>query len=370
MTTQSASRGASPSPRLDPRSAIRRVSLDKLRIEDAASFRHVALYGDLAALVSKHGVRFRVLPPSAASWDRAVFLNLTFWGAVEGGDVLVEDVIPADVVTHVAWHTLAAAALVEPGATPSSDALFLGEAIASAFDIYLVGRLVGHAPASTFLETQVPAMADCAAASGLDDDAFDALIAEVAADPERAFEDLRALLFDVTRALVRCSGVDEAHTVLAGFEGHRFASLLHRHELSNWVLYARAYAADRGAPEDDARAVTLDRALRTSPDALGWLTKNWVDAAVSGELPRAVSAAIPALSAALCLSNRVGQGAVATEAGEAVAAAQKAAARGRAERLELRERPLVADCFCARQDGLLRSARVRVLELDDNLEGR
>ena len=262
------------------------MGLSELTIEDEESFRHVGLYGDLAALVKKHGVTFRVLPAKGASWDRAVFLNLTFWGAVEGGDVLVDEVIPADVVAHVAWHTLAAAALVEAGTTPSSDALFLGEAIASAFDVYLVGRLVGHAPASTFLETQVPAMADCAAASGLDDDAFDALVAAVAADPERAFEDLRGLLFDATRALFRCSGVDDAHAALARFEDHRFAPLLHRHELSNWVLYARAYAADRDAPTDDARAVAIDHALRAAPESLAWLAKNWVDVGSAGDLPR------------------------------------------------------------------------------------
>lgn len=267
-------------------SPLRRVGLGELSVEDEASFRHVGLYADLAALVRKHDVRFRVLPARGASWDRAVFLNLTFWGAVEGGDVLVDDVIPADVVAHVAWHTLAAAALVAPGTTPSSDALFLGEAIASAFDIYLVGRLVGHSPDSSFLETQVPAMADCAAASGLDDDAFDTLIAGVAADPERAFEDLRALLYDATRALVRCSGVDDAEAALARFAEHRFGPLLHRHELSNWVLYARAYAADRDAPTDDPRATAIDRALRAAPDALAFLTERWVDVANAGSLPR------------------------------------------------------------------------------------
>ncbi len=290
--TRLAPRASQPVTTLEQRSPIRRVGLEELTVDDETSFRHVGLYGDLATVVRKHGVRFRVLPANGASWDRAVFLNLTFWGAVEGGDVLVDETIPADVVAHVAWHTLAAAALVPAGTTPSSDALFLGEAIASAFDVYLVGRLVGHAPNSSFLETQVPAMADCAAASGLDDDAFDALLAEVAADPERAFEDLRALLFDVTRALVRCSGVDDAHAVLARFDDHRFAPLLHRHELSNWVLYARAYAADRDAPTDDARAIAVDRALRASADAIAWLTASWVDVALAGDLPR------PALAAA------------------------------------------------------------------------
>jgi len=34
----------------------------------------------------------------ARELDRALFLNLTFWGASEGGDVLVDAHVPADVV--------------------------------------------------------------------------------------------------------------------------------------------------------------------------------------------------------------------------------------------------------------------------------
>lgn len=277
----------SPSSARKSATAIARRTLDELTIDDEASFRHVGLYGDLATVVRKHNAVFRVLPEGrGATWDRALFLNLTFWGAVEGGDILLDETIPADVVAHVAWHQLAAAALVPVGQKPTSDALFLGEAIASAFDVYLVGRLMGHAPSSTFLETQVPAMADCAAASGVEDEAFDALIEGLVADPERAFEELRALLFDVTRALFRCKNADEAFAAIARFDEHRFACLLHRHELSNWVLYARAYATDRDEPAEDAIAREVDAALRAAPVALDWLTKKWVDVAVAGDLPR------------------------------------------------------------------------------------
>ena len=148
-------------------------TLDELVIDDEPSFRHVGLYADLKAVLTRSRYGFRVLPTShAGRWDRALFLNLTFWG--EGGtsaprergdgDILESEHIPADVVAHVAWHHLASRAF-RPGAgeRPSARALFMGEAIASAFDVYLVGRLLGHAPRSSFLETQVPAMADAAA---------------------------------------------------------------------------------------------------------------------------------------------------------------------------------------------------------------
>ncbi len=256
--------------------AMRLLSLDDLTIEDERSFRHVGLYAELASILRRSDYRFRVLPEgSNASWDRAVFLNLTFWGASGGGDVLVDTTIPADVVAHVAWHHLATAALVPAGTVPSAEALFLGESIASAFDVYLVGRLLGHSPESSFLETQVPAMADCAEAAGVSAEAFDALLATVADAPERAFEALRKLLFDATCTLFRATSLDDAHRELVKFDDHPLGCLLHRHELSNWVLYAKAYALRTNEP--DATAIAIDRALAAAPVSLDWLTKHWVD---------------------------------------------------------------------------------------------
>jgi hypothetical protein len=254
-------------------------TLDGLTIDDEESFRHVGLYADLKGVLQRDAYRFRVLPgTNAGRWDRALALNLTFWGADEGGDVLVDTHIPADVVAHVAWHHLAARAVAsKQGEPPSADSLFLGESIASAFDVYLVGRLLGHSPRSSFLETQVPAMADAAAEAGLDDEGFEKLLAGIAEDPDRAFDDLRGLLFDAPRALVRCDSAEEALAVLAALDGHRFGPILHRYELSNWVLYARAY----GTLETDTRVDAIDAALREG-GGLEWLTRAWIDGRAKG----------------------------------------------------------------------------------------
>jgi hypothetical protein len=257
--------------------------LDALTIDDEESFRHVGVYGDLKESLRRDRYTFRVITGRQAErWDRALCLNLTFWGSGgdsdKGGDVLVGPRIAADVVAHVAWHHLAAKALgreaSKPGSGPTADALFLGESIASAFDVYLVGRLLGHAPHSSFLETQVPAMADAAAEAGLSDDGFEELLAGIAKDPEEAFESLRALLFDVSRALVACEGVAAALAIFDRFDDHRFAPLLHRFELSNWVLYARAYAAGHLAP--DPKVAAIDAALRKDDGGLAWLTERWL----------------------------------------------------------------------------------------------
>lgn len=253
---------------------FRSLLLDDLQIEDERALRHVGLYDELKQALRRDGYRFRVPERGSASWDRVVFLNLTFWDPGEQGDVLTAATIPADVVTHVAWHHLARRALGP--ASASADGLFFGEAIASAFDLYLVGRLLGHAPDAQFLETQVPAMAEVAEAAGVSEEAFEEMLEGIAADPERAFEDLRRLLFDAATTLVTASSVDAAAEALARFDDHRFGAILHHYELSNWVLYARAYASGALAPDPAVRAV--DAALRGAPVALDWLQREWLTA--------------------------------------------------------------------------------------------
>ncbi len=256
------------------------VTAAALTLDDERSFRHVGLYRDLKQIMLDDTFAFRVPAGSPrVAWGRALFLNLTFWSAAAPSDVLSDAHLPADVLAHAAWHHLARGAFRD--GPMSADALFLGEAIASAFDLYLVGRLLGNAPDSEFLATQVPAMADVAADAGLSDEDFEALLAAVAADPERAFEDLRALLFDVCASLVQARDVDDAAARLAPFDAHRFGPLLHHYEVSNWILYARAYAADPLAP--DARVREVDAALRAAPASIDWLDERWVKPRVARE---------------------------------------------------------------------------------------
>jgi hypothetical protein len=252
---------------------LRTLTAAQLTLDDERDFRHVGLFRDLKQIMADDRCLFRV-PAKGATlpWGRALFLNLTFWSAAEPSDVLTDDHPPADVLAHAAWHHLARLAFA--GRPMSADALFLGESIASAFDLYLVGRLLTNAPDSDFLATQVPAMTDAALDAGVSEEDFEALLTSVSADPDRAFEDLRALLFDVCASLVAATNVDDAVGRLAAFAGHRFHALLHHYEVSNWILYARAYAASALAPDPFARSI--DASLREAPSSLDWLDAQWV----------------------------------------------------------------------------------------------
>ena len=118
-------------------------------------------------------------------------------------------------------------------------------------------------------------MAESAEAAGLSAEDFDALLHGIAEDPDRAFEDLRELLFDAANALTACGNVEEALAALSRFDGHRFASLLHHYELSNWVLFARAYARaerpqERTAPSRcRSRSVDRERSARPRWRSIG-----------------------------------------------------------------------------------------------------
>src|SRR5205807_2278580 len=94
-------------------------------------------------------------------------------------------------------------------------------------------------------------------------------------------------LFDASIALLASDSMEAALVALAPFDAHRFGPLLHRYELSNWVLYARAYGRSAATPE--LRAHDLDRLLRAAPDPLSWLTKEWVLPALARPSARGTS---------------------------------------------------------------------------------
>lgn len=253
------------------------VTLEALTIEDERAFTHVPLYAPLAQVVRDAPVRFRVAPPGSAqaSWARTLFLNLTFWHSDGSSDVLSERRIPADVVAHVAWHHLAQQALPSPA--PCAESMLLGECIASAFDLYMLGTLLAVGEECDFLVSQMEAITTALEDAGYDERDARARFERAASDPDAAFESLRGLLFDVSTALLDARTLDEATAVFDRFDAHPDAPLLHHYELSNWLLHCKAYAQPDASAAQRARS--LHETLRAAPSSVDWLDAHWLQPA-------------------------------------------------------------------------------------------
>ena len=242
-----------------------------LEITDEEAFTRLPLYQRLRAALIDDGVCFHVAEGAIAHGDAARVLNLAYWDPAADAEVLCDASLSADQLAHNAWHRIAYEKL---GAAASSPAgLLLAESIASASDIYWVGRLIGHVEASDFLETQVPAMTDAAFAAGFEEADVERLFSEAAQDPPRAFEALRQLLFDTSMRLFGAGSLADASRGLSEAAEHQMGPLLHHYELSTWVLFNRAYA-DTSAPDEEARRV--DAELRGAPDPMRWLNDMWL----------------------------------------------------------------------------------------------
>jgi hypothetical protein len=252
---------------------LRRRSLDDITIEDAATLRHVGVYRALVERVERDGMTFAVPGPDSplAGVDPTRLLNLAFWHPGEVSEILPDPTLSADQLAHNAWHHVAQRALGEDA--HSVAGLLLAEAVASAFDVYLVGRLLGQVPDAPFLESQVPAMSEAAAAADCDEARFAALLERMSAEPERSFEQLRSLLYDLSLELAASVDADAAAATLLRHADHPFAPLTHHYELPTWVLFARAYADPKASGEAARRA---DAALRQADDPIAWLETNWV----------------------------------------------------------------------------------------------
>jgi hypothetical protein len=261
-------RGRRPTP-----APLRRVPLTALRIDGERALAGVPLYARLKRLLVDERYRFRVPAAGAgADWNRATFLNLTFFRPGDTADVLVEARLPADVVAHAAWHHLAARALGAAGTTV--DGMLLGESIASGFDLYLLGRLLQRRGRSAFVETQVGAIAEVVRSAGLSARGFRGLLDEVARDPDDAFGALQALLYAAATRLARARDTEEGARVAAGLSGARLHPLLHHYNLSNWILSARLHG--RRARRDERRVAAVADALGSAPSALDWLDRAWL----------------------------------------------------------------------------------------------
>ncbi|MFM2161441.1 MAG: hypothetical protein RLZZ383_953 [Pseudomonadota bacterium] len=248
------------------------VTVQALAIRDDAAFAAMDVYGRLKGRLARDGYAFRVpARREVLTWEETLLLNVVFWNGATGEDVLEDRAIDADVVAHIGWHHVVRHAL--GAAADSAEGMLLGEAVASAFDLYAAGRMLALGRDVGFLETQLPAMAEALGNAGWAEAEVDALFERVTADPEATFESLRQLLFDVGSALVRAPDAGAAARVLRAHASHPLAGLLHHYDLATWLLHARSRGADVTPQPEVAR---IDAWLRAAPSSLDAMAEAWL----------------------------------------------------------------------------------------------
>ena len=249
--------------------SLQRISPADLVVDDEQSFETLAEYRALKSALLRSECPFLVTS-EADGEQSSRLLNLAYWDPAEFLEVLPEAALSADQFAHNALHYCGHRAL--GAAACSVEGILFVESIASAADIYWLGRLLTEDPYAGFLESQVPAMSEAAESAGVAADEFAGLLQAAAADPSAAFGALRRTLFDTAIALVNATSVDEADEVLRAEAEQPWSALRHHYALSNWVLFARING-DKGAENDAVRSA--DKRLRESEDPMTDLASMW-----------------------------------------------------------------------------------------------
>ena len=250
--------------------SMQSVPVSELTIVDEQSFETLALYRALRTRMDEADPVFLITDPNGDEGERARLLNLGFWDPSSFMEVLTEPVITADQLAHNALHHCGYGALGD--AARSLEGLLLVESIASAMDIYWLGRLLAEAPYAEFLESQVPAISEAASGAGASSEEFADLLQLAAENPPKAFGDLRSVLFDTALGLTRAVDVHEADRVLREQSTHQWSVLTHHYAITNWILFARI----NGSHTSDTKSVLdLDQRLRGVKNPVTELQSIW-----------------------------------------------------------------------------------------------
>jgi hypothetical protein len=247
--------------------------LDELDVHEQPALRKVPYYEELKEVLRQGRVPFRLFPEaSRARADHALLLNVVFWDAGAVDDIIERPLVGAYSIPHIAWHYLTARALAPAPGRLSAGGWVLGESIASAFDLFLLGHLLREDPGAPTARVIVDRLHAAVLRAGGSDDQMRSLAGGARDDPEAAFADLRELLFVGTQALLECERSDDAFAVLRQIDAQPLGCLFHAYRVADWVLQVKA----SGAKRDDEAVDRLDAELRAQRAPVAWLIDRWL----------------------------------------------------------------------------------------------
>ncbi len=233
----------------------------ELVIEDEADYRAAGL-GRLLALscgfLERAGVRFGVMPEGRGT---ARLASLLSWQVAERLELLDEACVASDQLVHFALHQMVDRRLGHD----DPYAVLLAETIASASDLYLLGKLAATDREPAFLVDTMESFSAWFELYAGDPDDLERLLASTVADPYAAMRSLCRYLLAATAPLLYPRDERSVTDTLTKAARDRAYPLLHHYNTTNWVLSIRARYPRPAAP---AEAVDLLAALPESEEGL------------------------------------------------------------------------------------------------------
>ncbi len=213
-------------------------SIDRLQIAEAGRFGRagVTLLEKAVALLRAEGTLF--LPLGNNGLSR--LMNLLYWRAEAKREYVDGESVYADQVVHFALHQLVATRV--SANHPRVD--LFAECLASAADVYLMGKLIQAGIESEFMQETLTSFGAYYEMYAQDERHFQRLLEQTGETPFTSMLELIDYLERFCLVLLKPGEADAAQAELLPMTAHFFYPLVHHYHVANWVLTLRDRRSD------------------------------------------------------------------------------------------------------------------------------
>jgi len=232
---------------------MKRVSIAEITLEDRAEYAAAGLDGLVAAavkLLAAAGVELGLMPAGKGS---ARLANLLAWRVEDGLELIDDLVCPCDQVIHMAAHQWMDSELGHD----DPHGVLTAEAVASAVDFWLLGRLADAGREPDFIAETLESFTFYFERYGGGDRALEALLETVLAEPWTATSRLVRYLSETGSRLLYPTGPERLITDVGDLVGDDLYPLLHHYNMGQWIAAMRARFPEPRAPRDRVRRFQL-----------------------------------------------------------------------------------------------------------------
>lgn len=233
-------------PRHHPAIAMAELSIDRLPIVETDNYRRadIRLLECSIELLRAHRVAFVAMENGNGL---ARLVNLLFWRAGERREYVDGSALYADQVIHLALHQLVDTLVSR---SHPRGSLF-AECLASASDVYLLGKLMGGGEETDFLRDTLASFGTYYEMYAHGEGDLERIIRQLRDDPFAAMTGLASFLEFFCLTLLESDTGEEARQKLLPLTTHRFYPLVHHYHTANWVLSLRNRFTGAAPPPAD-----------------------------------------------------------------------------------------------------------------------